>query len=323
MHAVTLHNSITDVRGVHLGHLTVAESDVQTGLTVILPYPLTQRDRKLFLGSFAVGNWNEWTGLHVAQDFGTFSSPIVLCNATTVGIAYDALITFGHQRDAGLPIDNAWPPIVIGLDDGYLNDLRQRRIAHDDVLQVLHEAKSIPRHCGSVGIGRGLCAFGGKGGVGEASCLATVANERYTVGAVLVANGGRLRNYATSTAFSLTPSLVLIIATDAPLLPESLRRLAETAMAGLSQFGLAESGAQQLALAFSTSNTIDHAFEDRFQLFHERWLSHEQLGPLFHAGAETSREALRRSLQHAEAVTGRKGRTLKPVDWQQLLESQK
>ena len=126
--------SITDVPGVHLGHLTLGEGEIQTGVTAILPYPLSVRNRKLFLGSFASGGWNEWTGLHVAQDFGTFSSPIVLCNATTAGLAYDALISFGHQRESGLPIDNAWPPIVIGIDDGYLNDLRQRRITHDQIL---------------------------------------------------------------------------------------------------------------------------------------------------------------------------------------------
>src|SRR5262245_57874259 len=81
-------NSITDVPGVHLGHFTLADGEIQTGVTAILPYALHVRNRKLFLGSYASGNWNEWTGLHVAQDFGTFSSPIIICNATTVGIAY-------------------------------------------------------------------------------------------------------------------------------------------------------------------------------------------------------------------------------------------
>ncbi len=323
MQAIVLQNSITDVRGVHFGHFTLASGDVQTGLTVILPYPLAQRNRKLFLGSFAAGNWNEWTGLHVAQDFGTFSSPIVLCNATTVGIAYDALITFGHQREPGLPIDNAWPPIVIGLDDGYLNDLRERRITHDDVLRTIQEAKNTPMLCGSVGIGRGLCAFGGKGGVGEASRAAVIGSERYVVGAVLAANGGLVRNSETSAATSLAPSFVLLIATDAPLLPEALRRLAEAGMRGLDAFGLAENDAQQLALAFSTTNVIDNAFEEKFQLFKQQWLTHDDLSPLFHAAAESVCEALRRAVENAEAVTGRKGRTLAPIAWQRIVEGVK
>ena len=157
-------NSITDVPGIQVGHFTLAAGDTQTGVTAILPYPLSVRNRKLFIGGFASGNWNEWTGLQVAQDFGTFSSPIVLCNSTAVGIAYDALISFGHERDEGLPIDNAWPPLVIGLDDGYLNDLRQRRLTHDQVLQVIKQANANAVACGSVGIGRGLCALGAKGG---------------------------------------------------------------------------------------------------------------------------------------------------------------
>ncbi len=313
-------NCLTDVSGVHVGHSTLAEGEVQTGLTVILPYPLSQRNRKLFIGSFAHGNWNEWTGLHVAQDFGTFSSPIVLCNATTVGIAYDALITFGHQRDPGLPIDNAWPPLVIGIDDGYLNDQRQRRITHDEVLRTIREATNAPALCGSVGIGRGLCAFGGKGGVGAASRVANIANVNYTVGAMLAANGGQTLTSEINSASSLSSSFALIIATDAPLLPETLRQLAEAGLRGLDKFGLAESGAQQLALAFSTTNVIDNAFEERFQLFSERWLAHEQLSPLFNAVAEAAREALRKGLQSAEPVTGRKGRRLQPIAWQRLIK---
>ncbi|MDZ7306090.1 MAG: P1 family peptidase, partial [candidate division KSB1 bacterium] len=133
--------------GVAVGHLTLAQDEVQTGVTVILPYPLAIRNRKLFLGSFAAKGWQEWTGRHVAQDFGTFSSPIVLCNATAVGTAYDALITFGHQRHPDLPIDNAWPPIVIGLDDGYLNNLRVRRLTSGHVLQTIYAASPAPA-CG-------------------------------------------------------------------------------------------------------------------------------------------------------------------------------
>ncbi|MGH7601623.1 MAG: P1 family peptidase, partial [bacterium] len=218
-------NSITDVPGVHAGHFTRDDGDIQTGVTAILPYPLSVRNRKLFIGSFASGNWNEWTGLHVAQDFGTFSSPIILCNATTVGIAYDALISFGHEREQDLPIDNAWPPIVIGLDDGYLNDLRQRRVTHDEVLQTIKQANDSAVACGSIGIGRGLCALGAKGGVGAASRSIKIGEQEYSLGALIAANGGTL-DLKPSPIVSITPSLVVIVATDIPLLPEQLRQLA-------------------------------------------------------------------------------------------------
>jgi D-aminopeptidase len=314
-------NSITAVPGVHLGHFTLADGEIQTGVTAILPYPLHVRNRKLFIGSFAGGGRNEWTGLHVAQDFGTFSSPIVLCNTTTVGLAYDALISFGHQRDKDLPIDNAWPPLVIGIDDGYLNDLRQRRITHDHVLQTILSAKNQSSGNGCVGIGRGLCAFGGKGGVGEAVRTVQLNGAEFIVGLLVAAHGGKFFNSPGSVrSKNTTPGFVVILATDAPLLPEQLRRLAEAAMRGLEGLGLTEFSDQQLALAFSTSNTMDNAFDDAFQLFKEQRFSDDLLAPLCSAAAETSRAALANGLRAATAVTGRKNRTVNPVEIDKLLE---
>jgi D-aminopeptidase len=308
-------NSITDVQGVHLGHFTLADGDIQTGVTVILPYSLAVRNRKLFIGNYAGGGWNEWTGLHVAQDFGTFSSPIVMCNATTVGIAYDALISFGHQREKDLPIDNAWPPVVIGIDDGYLNDLRQRRLTHEDVLRTIHAAKNQPGGNGCVGIGRGLCAFGGKGGVGEASRLVHLNGTNFAIGVFVAATGGDSFNpNAGAVVKNVTASFVMVLATYAPLLPEQLRRLAEAGLRGLDNFGLAASADQQLALAFSTGNTIDNAFDDAFQLFKAKRSSDDLLPSLCAAAAEASRDALVNALRAATTVTGRRGHSASPVD---------
>jgi D-aminopeptidase len=251
--------------------------------------------------------------LHVAQDFGTISSPIVLCNATTVGIAYDALISFGHKRDPDLPIDNAWPPIVIGIDDGYLNDLRQRRVTHDDVLQTIAQAGGSAVVCGSIGIGRGLCALGKKGGLGDASRSVKVGEQEYVLGVFLAANGGKkIDEQDNASAVSVMPSLVLIIATDVPLMPEQLRQLAEAAVQGVNDIVNVDA-TQQLALAFSTGNTIDGAFERRFRLFKERVPVAEQLPGIFAAASESARAALRRALESAEAVTGRRGRQATPL----------
>lgn len=307
-------NSITDVPGIQVGHFTLAAGDTQTGVTAILPYPLSVRNRKLFIGSFASGNWNEWTGLQVAQDFGTFSSPIVLCNSTAVGIVYDALISFGHERDEGLPIDNAWPPMVIGLDDGYLNDLRQRRLTHDQVLQVIKQANANAVACGSVGIGRGLCALGAKGGIGDASLVIKIDAKEYTLGVLIAANGGTIKTAKNPRpAVSLTPSLVVIVATDFPLLPEQLRRLAEAALRGLDGSVDWNDGTQQLALAFSTSNTIDDAFERNAKLFKASLPGAEVLHQLAQRTGACCGVALRRALEQQEIVAGRKGRSVAPL----------
>lgn len=314
-----LKNSITDVSGVSVGHLTVDVGDVQTGVTVIVPYPLSVRDRKLFIGSFASGNWQAWTGRQVAADFGTFSSPIVLCNSTTVGIAYDAMISYGHQRAEDLPIDNAWPPLVIGIDDGYLNDLRQRTVSHDAIFDLIKSAKDEPMACGSVGIGRGLCALGGKGGVGDASRTNKLDDEEIVVGVLAVANGGYLRDEKNpSIPRSLMPSTVLIIATSAPLLPEGLSALAEACMRSLDELIDWDADDKQLALAFSTSNTIDHSFEDEFHLKPVRHHLHSHLNGILNAGADAAQAAFRRAIDEAELVVGRKERKLEKVNLSKL-----
>jgi D-aminopeptidase len=292
-------DSLVDVPGVRVGHLTVDDGDVQTGLTVVLPYPLSVRSRKLFIGSYFSGASGEWTGRQVAEDFGTFSSPILLCNTSTVGTAYDAAISFGHARESGLPIDNAWPPIVLTIGDGYLNDLRRRAIHHDQVLQAIESASDSVPDRGSVGIGRGLRALGAKGGVGDASRSFRFDEKDHLVGVLLAASD---------------EGSAVLVATDLPLLPHQLTRLA--ARAALALTGDLE--LPGIALALSTGNTIEGAFSEQYQLFPERWPGAEGLAPLLTAASEATRAAFRRALEQATPVEGRKGRRLAPLDRTQL-----
>ncbi len=134
------------------------------------------------------------TGLSVAEDFGTFSSPVVLTSAASVGVVYNACITYGHKRDRGLPIDAGWPPVVIGLDDSYLNDPEKEREIKEDILfECFQKAQGEKVEEGNVGIGRGLCAFGLKVGIGQSSRKV----QGYTVG-ILVASNGGIRRSLTS-----------------------------------------------------------------------------------------------------------------------------
>ncbi|MDC0740427.1 P1 family peptidase [Polyangium mundeleinium] len=305
----TLRNSITDVSGVEVAHLTVAEGDVQTGVTVVMPCPPSVWHRKFSLGAYAAGGGLSWTGVEVAEDFGTFASPIVLCNATSVGAAYDALITRGHKRDPELPVDDGWPPIVVGIDDGYLNDLRRRRVKHDDVLAACEAARGEPPACGSVGVGRGLVALGFKGGVGDAAAAARVGSDAFVVGVLLAANGGAPRG--TSAVRVVSPGFVAIVATDAPLFPAELRLLGEAAIRGIDAAVTIGGEEGRLALAFSVANTIDGSLTaPPGRLYEARRLGDDGLGPLFDAAARASRAALGKALGEATAVTGRKGRTV-------------
>ena len=197
--------------------------------------------------------------------------------------------------------------------------MRQRRITHDQILQLLFAAKNQTGGNGCFGIGRGLCAFGGKGGVGEASHHVRLTEAEYRLGALVAANGGRTRaGDSNAMTQSVTSSFVTVLATDAPLWPEQLRRLAEAAIYGLHENDLALSSDRQLVLAFSTGNVIENAFSDAFQLFEQKRFSDDALAPLFAAAEVTSRAALLNGLRAATAVTGRKGRTAKPVDVDQI-----
>jgi D-aminopeptidase len=310
----TLRSAITDVPGVQVGHFTVAEGEVQSGITAVLPCPPSVRHRKLFLGAFASGEERAWTGAQVSEDFGTLASPIVLCNATSVGVTYDALITRGSRRDPTLPVDDGWPPVVIGIDDGYLNDLRRRRIGHDDVLRAVEGASDAVPARGSVGIGRGLVAFGGKGGVGDASGAARVGAAEHVVGVLVAANGGAPADGSTPGVRAISPGFVVIVATDAPLWPGDLRAIAESATSGLgaaTASGVAES---RLALAFSTGNAMeDSTTAPPERLYDTRRVGEEGLAMLVDVAARTARMALRRALEGATVVAGRKGRAVAPL----------
>lgn len=305
----TLRNSITDVSGVEVAHLTVAEGDVQTGVTVVLPCPPSVRHRKFSFGAYAAGGALAWTGVEVAEDFGTSASPIVLCNATSVGAAYDALITRGHKRDPELPVDDGWPPVVVGIDDGYLNDLRRRRVKHDDVLAACEAARGDAPACGSVGVGRGLVALGYKGGVGDASAAARLGADAFVVGVLLAANGGAPRG--ASAVRAVSPGFVAIVATDAPLFPAELRWLGEAALRGVDAAVTIGGEEGRLALAFSVANAIDGSLTaPPGRLYEARRLGDDGLGLLFDAASRAARAALGKALGEATAVTGRKGRTV-------------
>lgn len=307
---VVEHASITGIPGVHVAHLTIAREELQTGLTILLPYPLSVRNRKLFIAAKSLGTAPDWTSRQVAEDFATFSSPMVLCNTTTLGIAYDAMITFGHLREKDLPIDNAWPPLVIALDDGYLNDQLQQPIGHDDVLQTLNAASPEAMPCGSVGIGRGLCAFDGKGGVGDALAEAIPGErEGCRLGLFVAANGGHRHGKIRS----LRNGFVVIAATDAPLFPIHLRQLAAHCAATAVRYLSPDQPDGVLALAFSTGNPIDNAFSGKFQLFDEKWPGKRLLQQLLSTVPNCLETALRKALAQTDEVTGRLNRRVQPA----------
>ena len=311
-------NAITDVEGVLVGHAEVKERGLRTGITAVLPYPPTVERRRLCVGRWSLDSGDELTGLGVAEDFGTFSSPIVLAPAPAVGAVYDGLIQHGLGRDSGLSTVAGWPPVVMGVDDGLWNPAR---VVHEIIREAyltraLSEASAGPVDEGNAGIGQGLCAFDMKGGVGTASRLVEWRGTVYRVGALVAANGGelgelRVDGYPVAPLLRadvphgrLPDSFVGVVATDAPLLPGQLDRLAGRAALGLNRVGLLTPATRAgLMLAFSTTTIVrERAGEEAVEGM--RSAGEELLYSLSVAAAEAGEEAVLNGLLGVEPVDG-------------------
>ena len=263
-------NALSDVDGVTTGHLAVDQDGLYSGLTAVMPHPPQVERRRLYMGRYALDGGDGMTGLGVEEDFGTFSSPIVLAPAPAVGRVYEGLIRYGMGRDPGLGTNTGWPPVVVGVDDSGWNaaPLIHQRLGENHVAQLLAQLGAGVAE-GEVGIGRGLAACGFKGGVGTASRQ----RGEYAVGALVAANSGTpgglaVDGYRVELEYSndlggqgaqgtepppMGTGSVAVVATDAPLIPRQLDRLAGRAGLGLGRAGLLDAASQTgLVLAFST-----------------------------------------------------------------------
>lgn len=289
-------NSIADVAGVSAGHAAIEGEDLCCGITAILPYDLRVKERRLYIGHWVADGGSPLTALQVLEDFGIFSSPIVLAPPAAMGRLYEGLLGYGLGRDAGLDLDTGWPPLIAGVDDLNPPALVYRCAAEVQLTAALQAAGSGEVQEGNAGIGRGLGAFGLKGGVGTSSRRC----EDYQVGA-LVAAGGGSRLWADGYPLDLWARLpresrpgtcAAVLATDAPLLPHQLDRLAARAALGLARAGLLDSATRQGAvLAFSTAGPTGEGVIAQAAV-----LGEEGLPPLFRAAAEACEEAVLNAL---------------------------
>ena len=301
------HNAIVDVAGVSVGHVDIRTPDLRlssgrslhTGLTAIVPYPASVEERKLFIGRFSIDGGDAMSGLGVAEDFGTFSSPIVLAPTPVVGRVYESLIRHSLGRDTGLSTVAGWPPVVVGIDDTAVNDpaLVRKVLTHAHADEALASAGSaVPT--GNAGVGGGLQAFGYKGGIGTASRR----TDEYALGVLTAINGGRELHWAgrvlpAGEGAEGPQTFAAVVATDAPLIPRQLERLAGRAALGLARTGLWNPHTREgLVLAFSTTGIIQEPDAP------VRMVDEEKLYSLFAAGAAAAEAAVVDALLAAETV---------------------
>lgn len=319
-------NSISDVAGVRVGHCTLDQGAIQTGVTVIAPHGGNLFTHKLPAGVAVINGFGKSAGLVQLEELGTLESPIALSNTFAVGTLLTAQIRHAIARNPecarSLPTVNA---VVLECNDGYLNDQQALAVqaAH---FEAAWQALSQDVAQGAIGAGRGMSSFGLKGGIGTASRCVRIgrAATSYTVGALVLSNFGRLpelivagdalgRRLAAQAAEAACAdeqnapekgSIIMILATDAPLDARQLKRLASRAGAGLARTGSVYGhGSGDIALAFSTAQQID-ADAEQITL---SLLADAVLDPLFHAAADSVEQAILHALFAAETVRGRDG----------------
>ena len=331
-------NAITDVSGVTVGHTTLIDGpDVRTGVSAIWPRG-TLTSAAVFAGWFALNGNGEMTGTPWIEESGFLDSPVLLTNTHSVGTVRDAYIQFQVERklppETNRIRDMFWSmPVVAETYDGYLNDTNGFHVKPEHVFQALDTAKSGPVTEGSVGGGTGMICYGFKGGIGTSSRRV----GSYTVGALVQCNcGGRDQLkiagvpvgeelQVSTSADTEQPgikqdrgSIIIVIATDAPLVAHQLKRLARRAALGLARTGSTSSNySGDLFLAFSTANPGVASGTSEKTV---RMLPNEALDPIFAGTVDSVEEAITNVLFAAETMTGRQGHTVEALPVPRVLK---
>jgi len=334
-------NSITDVPGVAVGHTTIIRgSNIRTGVTAILPHGGNLFKEKIPAAIYVGNGFGKLAGSTQVNELGEIETPILLTSTLSVPKVADFLIDYMLALPGNENVQSI-NPVVAETNDGFLNDIRSRPITRDDVFNALKNAKTGPIEEGSVGAGIGTVAFGWKGGIGTSSRKLPPSLGGYTLGVLVQTNFGgvlsidgapigiELGKYYLKDATSITNpqsefrnpqspdgSIIIVIATDAPLDHRQLRRLAERSMAGLARTGSSmTNGSGDYAIAFSTANRINASESVR----NVQVVGNDAMSPLFQAVIETTEEAILNSLFKATTVTGKDNHTIEALPLDQTI----
>ena len=316
-------NTITDVAGVTVGHATLADGDIQTGVTVVRPHAGDLFRDRVPAAAVVINGFGKSTGLVQLQELGQIDTPVALTNTFSVPAVAMAQIRqcIADNPRTGRSIDTV-NPLVLECNDGYLNDIQRMAITEQHYRQALSSAGETVEQ-GAVGAGRGMSSFGLKGGIGTASRRVPMRQGReHMIGVLVQANFGKLpqlvlagdpigarlaaRQADATNGGPEKGSIIMLIATDAPLDARQLRRLALRAGAGLARTGsVFGHGSGDIAAAFSTAYTVP---QDPLRPMPALAMLHDALlDDLFQAAADSTEQAIIHALWHATSVTGRAG----------------
>jgi len=314
-------NSITDVAGVAVGHSTLFLDELRTGVTAIIPHKGNLYRQKVAAAAHVINGFGKSIGLMQVQELGNIETPILLTNTLSVSACSQALIrrAIADNPDIGRETSTV-NPLVCECNDGFLSDIQQMAVEETHAFEALENA--VPAHVeqGSVGAGTGMCCFGFKGGIGTASRQMTFGDSDFYLGALVLSNFGKPGDLTLPDGRRVSPassikssadkgSVIVIVATDAPLDSRQLHRVSRRCGAGLARLGsFWGNGSGDIVIGFSTSQPINHdetrAFTSREQL------NENIIDTFFQAACEATQEAVLNSMLMSPGMTGRAGHSV-------------
>ncbi len=323
-------NAITDVAGVTVGHrtlisgegkLVVGKGPVRTGVTAVFPRGKEVNDKGVFAGWWSLNGNGEMTGTTWVEESGILTGPMMITNTHSVGVVRDAVIqwTVAHRKVG--PDDDWWSlPVVAETWDGWLNDINGFHVKPEDAFDAIESSHGGPVEEGAVGGGTGMVCNGFKGGIGTSSRKLAEKDGGYTVGVLVQCNYGSRQNFRVAgipvgreipseDPYAFAPgditergSIIVIVATDAPLLPHQLKRLARRVSLGLGRNGsVSGNGSGDIFIAFSTANVgaaeVNHTVDLKM-------LPNDKMNPVFEATVEATEESVINAMVAATSMTG-------------------
>lgn len=317
-------NAITDVPGVLVGHHTLQNGDINTGVTAIIPHGGNLYRRKFLAACDVINGFGKSTGLVQIEELGTLETPILLTNTFGVGTCANALVrdAIKHNPDIGRTTATV-NPVVCECNDGPLNDIQAMAITEDHARLALKAASEHVEQ-GNVGAGTGMTCFGFKGGIGTSSRRLTLDGKDHHLGILVLTNFGRAGDLILPDGRRPSPkdqpqpergSVIIILASDVPIDYRQLKRVTRRCGAGLARLGAFWGhGSGDIAFGFNTAVSFDH--DEKSDLIDMKMLNENCIDQLFRAAAEATQEAVLNSMCAAKSMRGRNGTERRSLaDW--------
>lgn len=308
-------NLITDVNGVKVGHKTLDNGNIKTGVTAIIPHSDNIFREKLICSSYVINGFGKSIGLVQIDELGTLETPIILTNTLSVGTCSTALVKYMLKENEDIGVTTGTVnPVVCECNDGYLNDIRGLHVKEEDVFEAIENAEINFRE-GNIGAGTGMSCYQLKGGIGSASRVLKLDDKEYTIGSLVLSNFGLKEDLLVDgikvgekilekeSEELEKGSIIIILATDIPMNERQLKRIAKRVPIGLARTGShIGNGSGDIVIAFSTANRIKH-YEDR-DIVSIKIINENIIDKVFREVIECVEEAVISSLLHSEKTIG-------------------